>query len=106
VPPLLLFFALTAMAWRAKILIGHWPQVMADDPKWIGENDGIYQFVYTLTDYSFGLAGWSFVLWLGLFVSWYQNYTPRQRKLIAWGFVIVWVIVEFGTGNLVGWYLD
>jgi len=33
VPPLLLFFALTAMAWRAKILIGHWPQVMADDPK-------------------------------------------------------------------------
>jgi len=100
VPPLLLFFALTAMAWRAKILIGHWPQVMADDPKWIGENDG------TLTDYSFGLAGWSFVLWFGLFVSWYQNYTPCQRKLIAWGLVIVWVIVEFGTGNLVGWYLD
>lgn len=81
--PVLLFVALLLMAWRARVLIGHWPQVMADDPKWIGKNDVLYQRLYDFADLAFGLAGWSFIAWIVIFFAAYSTYTTRQRKVIA-----------------------
>ncbi len=104
--PLLLFVALWSMAWRAQVLIGHWPQVMADDPKWIGENDGLYQRLYDLTDLAFGITGWSMMIWAALYLGFHQRYTPGQRRAIAWIYIGAWILALWGTGCGIAWYLD
>jgi hypothetical protein len=104
--PVTLFVALLSMARRAQVLIGHWPQIMADDPKSIGPTDPLYQRLYELTDFAFGLAGWSAVAWVCLFVVLYGNYNRKQREAIAWAYTAAWVLALLGTGNGIEWYMD
>lgn len=104
--PVLLFVALRSVAWRAQVLIGHWPQVMADDPKWIGESDMPYQRLYDLTHLAFGLAGWSPMVWIAFFVTLYGSYTRTQRKAIVWTYTAAWMLALLGDGNGIAWYMD
>lgn len=104
--PVPLFLALSCLKWRAKTLIGYWPQAMVDDPKWIGQNDLLYQRFYDLTDLAFAFAGCSIVAWLVLFVALYSNYEPQQRRIIYQVYTSAWMLALVGTGNGIEWYMD
>jgi hypothetical protein len=104
--PALFVIAITLMYLRARIGIGHWPEYMIDDPKGLLPDDNIYTWLFNTTLLAMGFAGWSVFLWIGFFVAWYNKYSPRQRKIMLWTFILVWILVLFTTGNTFSWLMD
>jgi hypothetical protein len=108
VTPLLTSVALYAFAWRASILLGHWPIPMFDDPKNFGDDDPLYVQLGGVADF-FVLSCLVLILlslpFLGsLFLG---NFSARYRwgisvaAALAWGFAL---LCDFG--NVGAWYLD
>ena len=104
--PIMLFTSMSLLAWRASILLGHWPEVMVDDPTWIGQNDSFYQWLYDWTNFSFGLAGCALIIWPILLISIYNLYSHKQRRSLIWAYIFAWMLALLGTGNGIAWYMD
>jgi hypothetical protein len=61
--PLLPWTVLYLLSRRAQELIGHWPQMTRDDPKYIGMHDSVYQGLLDAFGYAEAYAGWSLFTW-------------------------------------------
>lgn len=105
-PPLLLLIALRAMQWRASVLIGYWPQPMADDPKWIGQSDRLYQGLFDLTLFASGLAGWSILPWIVCLILMKDVYSRQQYETVIWCYLSIWIINLWASGDSVAWFMD
>ena len=104
--PLLALLNLYAMSWRATILIGHWPQPLDDDPKWIGINDAIYNFLYAITDYSFGMVTFSLFGGIAMALLLWSKYTERQKTWLVCGFIGAWLIFFLEPSGRFAWIAD
>jgi hypothetical protein len=104
--PVLLFY-LNAMAFRAQQLIGHWPQPMSNDPKWIGEDDVLYQRLYDIIEFNLMPAvAWSLIAWLVLSCILFHSYSPKQRWFMMCLYLSMWSLLIFEPGGCLEWYLD
>ena len=86
--------------------IGHWPEPLKDDPKFIAPGDALLDLLYCLV---VPLLLWMFI---GLFifpiltVLLRRNYSGRWLALVIGLFVLGWLLFIFEPTDRMGWYMD
>src|SRR5437764_3046891 len=92
--PLVAEGLLALTACRAAALIGHWPKCSLDDPKYIGPNDLLYQWLGITSDYVFGLAILSVFVWPLLMVGRWRITSARSKVvhflIFATSYFVLW----------------
>jgi hypothetical protein len=104
--PWLLIAGMAAWAWRASVLLGHWPVFFWDDPKFISGGDQLYHQLEDLTD---ALGYWlllsPFILPVLAAVTW-RDYRGRMRFWLIAAYVAGLVLVVLDPFGLLAWILD
>ena len=104
--PLLALATVYLSSWRVQALIGHWPRVSLDDPKYVAPGDWLHTLLYAVV---MPLLLWSFValpmlpLLTGLL---WRKYPRWWSLLLLVGFVIGLFLVRLDPGARFTWYID
>lgn len=104
--PLFLYVPLHQMAEQAALLIGHWPQVMVNDPKLMGENDAVYQNLRNRCGYAFAFVGWGLWTQIALFLHLRHSLSSRQTRAFFIFSALAWLLFFFEPGHLFAWWMD
>lgn len=104
--PLVTSACLYLLSWRAALLLGHWPKLSLDDPKFIAPHDTLMTLLYT--------AVLPLLLWSMLAVITFPLLTLVLRKQYTrlWHisfvvlFVGAWVFLYLDPGARLAWFID
>ena len=106
VAPLVPMVALYLLAFRGQDLIGHWPQPMSDDPKYIGLDDPTYQTFRAAVIYGSCFAGWGLYTWAALLVHLRRSLATRRMLWTIRLFLLAWLLFVADPGRRFEWWLD
>jgi hypothetical protein len=104
--PYLLLLDLYVFSWRAMAFIGHWPEPLRDDPKFIAPGDALLDLLYRLV---IPLLLWMFVgvvIFPILTVLLRRSYSWRWVALIVGLFVLGWLLFILEPTGRIEWYMD
>ncbi len=104
--PLIPLIALYALSFRAEALIGHWPHVMINDPKWIGKDDAIWGLLLHVNCKAEAFAGWGLFTWAALMLHLRRSLTTKQLIWHVVIFVAAWMIFLYEPGGRFWWWMD
>jgi hypothetical protein len=106
--PLAFWLSLLALWLRARVLIGHNPRPMWDDPKGVCHGDTICRSLYQGVDYATAFSG--VCLWLALALSLHLLSTRlldwRRFALVGAMAVVGWLTFVSEPLRLFEWWLD
>ena len=104
--PLAFWITLMCLSVYAALLIGHWPQVSIDDPKYIAEDNYVYGACFYLTTLNFFTFGFSVILAPSFIViAWFTGAGSR----IAWPillFLTGLAMFFLDPGQRIEWFID
>lgn len=104
--PLVPMVFLCLLSRRGQELIGHWPQPMTDDPKFIGTDDPAYQSLSSAVVYSYSFAGWGMAAWGTLMAHLWGRFPWKKLLWIAAVLVLAsWAFLLEPTERF-SWWLD
>ena len=104
--PLLALAMVYLLSWRIQALIGHWPRVWLDDPKYVAPGDRLNDLLYTAV---MPLLLWSFVALPMLpLLTWllWRKYPRWWPLLLLIVFLIGLFVLRFEPGARFTWYMD
>ena len=104
--PLLAVAVVYLCAWRIQAVIGHWPRVSLDDPKFAAPGDWLTNLLYSAV---IPLLLWSFVAVPILpFLTWllWRKYPRWWSLLLLVVFLIGLLLVRADPGMRFTWYMD
>jgi hypothetical protein len=104
--PWLFIAGLAAWAWRASLILGHWPSALTDDPRSITIRDQLYDRLDRLSG---ALGYWLLLspLILPVFVlmTW-RGYRRRTSYAILAIYVIGLIMIRLDPFGLLAWVFD
>ena len=104
--PLVMFSAPYLLSVYAMVVIGHWPQPMFDDPKFIPAGP-LYHLLYGATFLLFlPMLVSSLVIFPMLTAVMWRSTAPRTRWLLLALFIAGWVLVRTMLGDRMAWLID
>jgi hypothetical protein len=104
--PSLLIAWIYALAWRASILLGHWPRPKIDDPKFAIPADRLFDILYYPSSFVFVWFAVSLIVFpLLTVVLWRHNQWLRTLLLIL-VYVVGWLIGGILPNNAFTWFVD
>ena len=90
----------------AALLLGHWPKVSIDDPKYIAEGNFAYEAFFYLAAINFFALGFSIILAPFFTISAWVAGAGPQIKLPALLFWIGLLTLYLDPGQRVEWFMD
>lgn len=104
--PVLYGLSVVTLAFHASSVLGHWPRMNLDDPKWIDAISLHYGFCYGLLGFSIlGLGAIPLLTPLLKYMDPEISLAWRAGGMIAaWVFLIVLVSVD--PAQIFGWFFD
>src|SRR5215213_3167779 len=103
--PFLALAAVYLCSWRVQVLIGRWPRVWLDDPKYVAPGDWLNDLLYSAV---MPLLLWSFVaLPILPLVTWllWRKYPRWWSLILLVVFLIGLLIVRIDPGARFTWYM-
>jgi hypothetical protein len=101
--PLLPTMALTRLAAYATQMLGHWPAVMVDDPKWLGGKNLGFDHWAILVAYADAYAGVGVCFFAALLLTEWRKLKPWVRVALCAGFAAA---LACDPGNVNAWWLN
>lgn len=104
--PFLVLVVVYLLSWRVQAIIGHWPRVWIDDPKFAAPGDGLSDFLYGSVVL---LLLWGSAALILLPVSSFllRRQYPRWYLVFLLSlFVVGLVILRLDPGQRLTWYAD
>ena len=104
--PLWEYIGLYPLALQAQKMVGHWPQLMVDDPKGLLKHAASYDYWYRFCAYCMAFGGVAMICFLvGMFAL-----KPRLSSFLRTGLWLLCfaglVVSFFDPGGLIAWWLD
>ncbi|WP_309714662.1 hypothetical protein [Armatimonas sp.] len=104
--PALPHIPLYFMAREAQIFLGHWPQMMVNDPKWlVGRSPG-YDLWNHRVAYVEAYSGALFLVFWALFFALWSRLNIWQRTAYLLLFLAAHLVLQCDPGGLYAWWLD
>lgn len=104
--PLIPLVVLYLLSYRAGALIGHWPRLLVDDPKYIGTDDPAYQSLSRAFVYASAFAGWGLFTWSALFLHLRRSLPATRLRWLTGVFLVAWIMFVCEPGGRYVWWLD
>ncbi|HET9221914.1 MAG TPA: hypothetical protein VFO07_05385 [Roseiflexaceae bacterium] len=104
--PYLLLLDLYLFSWRAMMFIGHWPEPLKDDPKFIAPGDALFDLLYCVV---IPLLLWMFVgviIFPILTMLLRRSYSWRWIALMIGLFVLGWLLFILEPTGRMEWFMD
>lgn len=101
--PLLLLYA---FSWRVQAIIGHWPKVYVDDPKYSTPGDWLSDFLYEAVDRSFLLVMFGVIVFPILSILLWKRYPRFWSVSLLLIYAACFVVFVVGLGDRGMWYVD
>jgi hypothetical protein len=104
--PLFIIVGLYLLSWRGAVLIGHWPLLYIDDPKYIGNYDWLYNLLSSAVGWLFLASCFSIVVFpvLTLVLRNWLSYRGIVFWVLAYAVGIVYLLLE--PTHRIAWLLD
>ncbi len=98
--------ALYRLSWRAQTPLGHWPRLSADDPKYIGRHDPIYQTLSGMVEPAFQVSLWLLMAWAVLMFVLRRRLSLRGKAAQVALVVASYVVLCWEPGQRFAWWID
>jgi hypothetical protein len=104
--PLLFLGLVQLLAWRASILLGRWPVVNQDDPKFYIPADLIFDLLYYPSPFLLLWLMLSLLLFPFLTIFSWRKWSSSYTVLLFVVYLTGWVLLRFAPISALDWYFD
>lgn len=104
--PLMILAAMYGASWRTQAIIGHWPRLMLDDPKFIVDDDLLCTLLYCSVRQFMALACYGLPVFVGLTVGgehWQVRVNAFPQEEHRYSLIVNGVVVDEFQGWPAAW---